>query len=940
MAIPPTCFRTAGTTRGADSGERRALRCGLVVVLTYNVLFAMWLLCHPASGAGHQLVSNLAQSFGPLLAATWCFRRAAARPRVLLGLGALAYGVGQAVWTVYENGLHIEVPTPSWADVAFLCAYPCLLWGVLCLPARPPAARGAAVVNGLIVMTALVTFSWYFLLGPILLDATTPLLGKAATAAYPAFDLVVLCCLPALFGRSNGPAQRPAALALAVGMSLIVLTDTLFAFQVLKSVYRTGSLLDVGWPLGYMLVALGGASVRQAALRDEGRVGDLAPAWSPPPWLLQCVAPSLLLGVYGLLLFTRLSHGDGALRTGVYAGSVALLALLLIRQGAAQAENRRLLCSLRTALAERTHAQEQTRLILESALDAVITMDAEGVITDWNAQAEDIFGWPHADIVGRRMTETLIPPEQQEAHLWGFHRFLDADDARPLRKRIEVEVRHRDGRLFPVEMSISSIGLGGRVSFSAFMRDISDRRQAEQTIRWQAHHDALTGLPNRTLFLDRLDQVLARAGRSDQAAAVLFLDLDGFKHINDTMGHEGGDVLLQEVAHRLNCALRREDTVARMGGDEFTVILPSVRDAEAAIEAARKILSVFDGPFAVQSRDFLVTCSIGISLFPFDGQDVQTLLQHADVAMYRAKALGRNGWQLFDESMNQVVSERLVLEVSLRHAIEKGELTLHFQPQQNLATGRVTGVEALVRWNHPELGLIPPDRFIPLAEETGLILPLGEWVLREACRQAAAWQASGLPLRVAVNLAARQIRDGGLAVRIPDILAEAGLSPQWLDLELTETALIEDGLHAIDTLTHLRALGIRLAVDDFGTGYSSLSYLRCFPLDTLKVDRSFMADLVENEANQAVVRAVIELGQGLGLEVVAEGVETSAQRDWLSACNCDIAQGFLLSPPLAAADLERFLRAFIAPDLPTAPADSAPVTDFDLSEPLFLACAA
>ncbi|MDQ2687512.1 MAG: EAL domain-containing protein [Armatimonadota bacterium] len=631
-------------------------------------------------------------------------------------------------------------------------------------------------------------------------------------------------------------------------------------------------------------------------------------AYRLPP----CVLP---MGACVLALLACLGMEGRAFERGVISVCVILLGALLARQS--------------IALAERIRAEARTRLILETALDAVIVLDADGVIKDWNAQAERIFGWPCAEVVGRRLTETLIPPDQHDVHADGFHRFFALNGAEPLRRRFEMEALHCDGRVFPVEISIASVCVSETVAFSAFARDISDRRHTEQTIYWQAQHDALTGLPNRALFYDRLEQILARAARSGEAAAVLFLDLDGFKHINDTMGHEAGDALLQEVARRLTGALRLEDTVARMGGDEFTILLPSIPDAEAAIEVARKAMAVFQSPFTILEREFLVTGSIGVSLYPFDGLDARTLLQHADVAMYRAKDLGRNGWQLFDESMNKVASERLALEVSLRRAIENDELILHYQPQQCLATGRITGVEALVRWEHPTEGLIPPDRFIALAEETGLILPLGEWVLRAACRQVVEWQAAGLQLRVAVNLSARQIRDGALAVRIPDILAEEGLAPQWLDLELTETALIEDGVHAIDTLTHLRALGIRMAVDDFGTGYSSLSYLRCFPLDTLKVDRSFMSHLVTDEANQAVVRAVIELGQSLGLEVIAEGVETDAQRAWLVGCNCDILQGYLLSPPLMPAALERLLRAFAAPPPTRVMATSAPLLLLD-----------
>ncbi|HEX5324924.1 MAG TPA: EAL domain-containing protein [Capsulimonadaceae bacterium] len=442
---------------------------------------------------------------------------------------------------------------------------------------------------------------------------------------------------------------------------------------------------------------------------------------------------------------------------------------------------------------------------------------------------------------------------------------------------------------------------------AALQEQIVEREEAERQVRWQAHHDSLTGLPNRTYFQDKLESALEISQKINGCVAVLLLDIDRFKHINDTLGHAVGDELLKEVAEKLSSWLRSDDTLARMGGDEFAVLLPNVPSPADANRVAQKLLESLQGPREINGHEFYITASIGISLYPSDGLDMQTLLRHADMAMYRAKEQGRGNMALYTEAMNVSAFERLVLESSLRKAMEIGELRLHYQPLVELRKGQIVGVEALVRWQHPDLGLVPPSKFIPIAEETGLIVPLGEWVLRTACAQAAVWHAQGLRLQMGVNLSARQFEQVGLVDMVEEVLKETGLDPQWLNLELTESTIIRNHEYASQTLRQLKELGITIAIDDFGTGYSSLSYLCRFPLDALKVDRSFITSLNDSAKDQAVVKGLIDLAHDLDLDVVAEGVETDAQEASLRSLGCNIIQGFLFSPPVPSSELDTLM---------------------------------
>ena len=438
--------------------------------------------------------------------------------------------------------------------------------------------------------------------------------------------------------------------------------------------------------------------------------------------------------------------------------------------------------------------------------------------------------------------------------------------------------------------------------------DLEERKRVELSIRHMAHHDALTGLPNRTLFRDRLTHAMAQADRYHQILAVLFLDLDRFKAINDTLGHNVGDQLLKMAAERLRTCIRDCDTVARLGGDEFTIIVEDIVEVQDAAIVAQKILDTLSQPFNLYSHEVFISVSIGITLYPNDDENTDNLLRNADSAMYRAKEYGRNNYQFYVADMNIKARERLMLESQLRRAMDRDEFTLHYQPRVDLFTGKVIGAEALLRWRHPELGLVPPKQFIPILEESGMIIPVGEWVLQQASKQNRAWQDKGLkPIRMAVNLSVRQFIQKDLAASILAIIERAGLAPEFLELEITEDLLLEHNQTNIITLTKLRNRGIHISIDDFGTGYSSLSYLKRLPIDTLKIDQSFLRDIENDPDNKAITSAIIAMANSLHLNVLAEGVETEEQLTFLRAQGCNEIQGYSFSKPLTAEDFEQLL---------------------------------
>jgi diguanylate cyclase (GGDEF)-like protein/PAS domain S-box-containing protein len=566
--------------------------------------------------------------------------------------------------------------------------------------------------------------------------------------------------------------------------------------------------------------------------------------------------------------------------------------------------------SLRSAAARRL-AEESLRLLnraVESSVNAVLITDftkPDNPIEYVNPAFERITGYRAADVVGRN-TRFLQGDDRDQPGVWEIRGAL-----RELREGHGVLRNYRkDGSLFWNDLHIAPVrDEAGKVThFVGILNDITDARIYEQQLEHQANHDTLTGLPNRNLLQDRVAQSLAHARRTGERLAVLYIDLDRFKYLNDSFGHPVGDAFLKEAAARLNATVRESDTVARLGGDEFVVMVPGLARTEDAGNVAQKLLAALAAPLDVEGHQLLLTASLGVSIYPDDGDDAVTMLKNADAAMYRAKEQGGNGFQFYIREMGVLAQERVALESALRRAVEQQEFELHYQPKVSLESGQITGVEALIRWRHPELGMVSPDRFIPVAEETGLIVPIGEWVLRTACLQAKAWHAAGYPdLSMAVNLSARQFRQQNLPELVRDVLADTSLAPEHLELELTESLLMKDSESIVQALRELKTIGVTLSLDDFGTGYSSLSYLKRFPIDVVKIDRSFVRDVTCSVDAASLVKAIIAMAEALRMKTVAEGVETQGQLGFLSANQCDAIQGYYFSRPLPANEMTALL---------------------------------
>lgn len=542
------------------------------------------------------------------------------------------------------------------------------------------------------------------------------------------------------------------------------------------------------------------------------------------------------------------------------------------------------------------HSEQRFRSLYEQAPLAYQSLDNRGRYLKVNQALLEMLGYQREDLLGRFVGDFMTSESRRQLEQ-RFHQFIESGAV----SGAEFTLLRQDG-------SAIIVAVNGRVAYDAqgnfqqthcILHNITERKQAEQKIQRLAYYDALTGLPNRQLLQDRLKQVLAQAHRYQHQVGVLFLDLDRFKRINDTLGHVVGDQFLETIAERLKEWTRESDTVARLGGDEFVIILSAVQKIQDVVNIAAGILETVSQPIRLGGHEVFCSTSIGIAFYPMDGEDHETLLKNADTAMYAAKDRGRNTYQFFSEEMNHRAMERMTIETHLRGALRNDELLLHYQPQVDLNSGRIVGVEALIRWNHPVRGLMAPDTFIPLAEESGLIIPVGEWVLRSACRQTRIWQDAGFPLRrIAVNLSARQFSQGGLVATVEAVLQETGLDPDCLELELTESALMTNASDAILTLVDLRVRGIHVSIDDFGTGYSSLSYLKDLPIDRIKIAQEFVRDIPQCEDDATIVEAIIAMGRSLRLQVIAEGVENREQLEFLKQRGCHEMQGYYFSRPL------------------------------------------
>ncbi len=548
--------------------------------------------------------------------------------------------------------------------------------------------------------------------------------------------------------------------------------------------------------------------------------------------------------------------------------------------------------------------ETRIRAVTDNVLDAIITIDEHGIIESVNPAVERIFGYTPHELLGQNVSR-LMPEPYRSMHDEYLGNYLRTGNTRIIGARRELVGMRKDGSILPVDLAVTEMRVIGSRLFIGILRDITERKEQMAALEYQALHDALTSLPNRTLLSDRLHQAILRTQRDGTQLALVLTDLDRFKEINDTLGHQNGDLILQQVAQRLRNALRESDTIARLGGDEFAILLP-MADLVLSTQIVRKLIAALEDPFMIEGQALHVAASFGIALYPDHGVDEDALMRHADVAMYIAKRASL-GYAIYDPAKDQHSLRNLALMGDLRAAIDSGDLILFYQPKVNLATGKVIGAEALVRWRHPRHGLMFPDSFIPLAEQIGLINPLTYWVVKEALRQCLVWHEKGIKLSLAVNLSARNLLDIQFPFNVDALFSGACKQFSGLCLEITETAVMADPARALAALLSLREMGVKLSIDDFGTGYSSLSYLKQLPVNELKIDKSFVLGMAVDDNDAVIVRSTIDLAHNIGLTVVAEGVEDKATYDLLARLGCDIAQGYYISRPVPAEEFERWL---------------------------------
>ncbi len=564
---------------------------------------------------------------------------------------------------------------------------------------------------------------------------------------------------------------------------------------------------------------------------------------------------------------------------------------------------------LKNVIATNTLLENQTKLtgILNTSMDAVVQMSQEGLITLWSAQAVNMFGWSADEAIGQSMHEMIIPPQYRHAHETGVAHFMATGEGKLLDNRTEISALRRDGSEFPVELTLSQHQYADKTTFTAFIRDITRRKVASEQLLQLAHFDTITNLPNRVLFYDRLQQEIKKTQRVGLPLAVLLLDLDHFKEVNDTLGHYKGDILLKEVANRLNTCVRDADTVARLGGDEFTLILSSVEDNGVIERLAQKILFKLSEPFHLTSDVVYITGSIGITLYPEDAETIEELLKNADQAMYEAKKIGRNRFCYFTPSMQAAAKARASLAADLRTALATNQFVVLYQPIIDFADNAIKKAEALIRWQHPVRGLVSPAEFIPIAEETGLIIEIGDWVFQQAAKQVQKWREMyHEDFQISVNKSPVQFyKRSTMHASWFEHLASLDLSGDSITIEITEGLLLDASPHVTEQLLDLRRGGFAVAIDDFGTGYSSLSYLKKFDIDFIKIDQSFVRNLALGSSDLALCEAIIVMAHKLEMKVIAEGVETEEQQDLLRAAGCDYAQGYLFSKPISAENFEK-----------------------------------
>jgi diguanylate cyclase (GGDEF)-like protein/PAS domain S-box-containing protein len=903
------------------NGARR-YRVASVLAVVASLAYLVAVSVHP--GTTHRWASfwtafdDFGQCITPFIAAGACWltaRRSSGRERVswvLIGLGAASWGTGQIVWTIYEVGLGHQPVSPSACDVGFLLSPVLIAIGLLRFVDTPAGrlSQVRGVLEALLISAGVLVPVWALLLSPVVATSRNSLTEQLVTLAYPMLDAVVIATVLFMVTRRRSHVYGRLSL-LACAIVLLAVSDSTFWYLTTVKNLDDVNPTDAGWFAGFLLLGFGAVALRRSnrpgpsdgdsgsPIDAERRQRVVRRSWvvAAAPEL---VALSGLLAVAGYQLIA----GEGRFDRPVSWMVVGLAGLALAHGVSVVVENHVLTATLEDRVAQRTAElvarERHFAALVEHSSDMTAVIAPDLTITWMSQSVKEAHGWDPDSLIGHKLSDfgdryrALIDvlqqsPEKSEGLQHAAWELVDASGRQQFANSMITNL-------------VGDPDVGGYVINT---RDVTDQTLLEQELRHQAFHDHLSGLANRALFNDRAEHALLRARRTGTEIAVMMIDLDGFKDVNDGLGHHAGDALLRTTARRLLDVARASDTVARLGGDEFAVLMEDLDGPGDALAAAERMRANLRDVTIDAHADVAITASIGVAISD-PTSSVSDLLRDADIAMYSVKNNGKDNDQLFEPWMRTQARERFELQSELVGALDRGEFALAYQPKFELATGHLEGFEALLRWTHPSLGPVPPDKFITLAEESGLIVPLGRWVLYEATRQLGEWSrrlAHDVALTMAVNVSARQMRDWRLPDDVHDAIAAAGIAPEHVVLEITESMLLHDPKEVAVVLRALKARGVRIAIDDFGTGYSSLSVLQDLPIDILKIDKAFVSPPAESETNgDKVLGAILTLAQTLGLRTVAEGVEQVDQAALLTARGCDIGQGFLWGRPLVPHD--------------------------------------
>ncbi|WP_458120763.1 EAL domain-containing protein [Paenibacillus sp. Z6-24] len=875
------------------------LLAAFLLIIVYMVLHYAWILIWRGNTAMLNW-GDLLTILAGLIAMVWllsAYRRGEkdCRPLwLLMALGCLSSVIANSIWFYHESILQMEFPFPSIADVFYVLQPLLYLSAFFYQISRKLKTYGTVrfIFDIAIVMTVAISLSWQYVLQPIINTPGIPHLAMGIALAYPIGDLILLlAALGIYFGFRTIWPERLLVLLFA-GLLTQIIGDCLFSVAIYEQ--------DMDWivwsnpcfGLSLMLIGLTGIVYNKSLQQSQTDPEIHLPVevLKNPDWI-RILLPYITVIMLFLIMVT-----DSSSSHAITLGSGFSILLVIIRQLLMILENRRLIRNLSEKTVALENSEERYRSLFRYHPDAVCSLDLYGNIMSINESASRMLGYQESEL--ELLTNTTFLPEQYRELAFAY--FKRSWEGQP--QSYELFLQDRAGKLIQVQMTNIPIMVQGHtVGAFAIAKDITEKKNNEERIHYLAYHDPLTGVYNRAAYDEILKRMIAQS--SVTRFAVFFIDLDRFKHVNDTLGHDVGDQLLLSVAGRLTAQMPEGSIVARRGGDEFTLILPMMEGSPPITDTAQCMLESLQQPHYIGPHKIVCSPSIGIAIYPDHSSDISTLVQKADRAMYQVKANGKAHYLIYDDN-DEKIARKLLLEQSIGTALDNNELLLHYQSQVDASTGKVIGVEALLRWHHPQLGWIPPLEFIPVAEDTGSILSIGRWVLLEACRQAKIWSDQGHAIKMGVNLSPRQFQQGNLADTVAEVLQETDLAPQYLDLEITESIAMSHIHNVIPQLHALKSLGVSISIDDFGTGYSSLSYLASFPIDKLKIAREFISKINERDSH-SIIASIINLAYGLNLNIIAEGVEDRQQAEILQGIDCYEMQGYLFSKPVIAAEIEK-----------------------------------